>query len=258
MKIKSRLVNRGLTCFYFWLIVFLILPITAFSSPINKTSYIAIIIDDLGYKPQNDRRALALKGNLSYAFLPFAPNSKVLAKQVVKKQQNIFLHLPMEATNSVKLGPGGLTYKMTKSEFTNSVINSINSVPYIIGINNHMGSLLTTSNIHMQWLMEIMSQKNLIFIDSRTTTKTVAEKLARQNHIQVTRRNVFLDHTRNAKDIQFQYNRLLKLAKRNKTALAIAHPFPETLTFLEQQLPKLKSLGIELVSVSELIKQQQL
>ena len=107
--------------------------------------------------------------------------------------------------------------KMNKKQFIDSLEQSISSLPNIIGINNHMGSLLTTSNKHMKWLMEILQHKNLLFIDSRTTSDTIAESIAKSHHIPVTRRNVFLDHSRELTDIKYQYKRFFinkKIEKR--------------------------------------------
>ncbi len=61
------------------------------------SSYIAIIIDDLGYKYTEDNRAVDLPGNVTYAFLPHTPHVKALADRAHKKGREIMLHLPMQA-----------------------------------------------------------------------------------------------------------------------------------------------------------------
>jgi len=222
-------------------------------------AYVAIIIDDLGYKLKQDQRAINLPGQVTFAFLPHTPHLKTLAETANAKGSDIMLHLPMQATmETLYLGPGALLNGMTEDEFKQSVIKSIRSIPHIKGVNNHMGSLITSQQDSMKWLMDEIAQTDLYFVDSRTTAKTLAEQTANQYQIKNTRRNVFLDHELNRPAIEFQFNRLINLAKKNGSAVAIGHPFKETLEVLEEKIPQLKAAGIRLISVSELINQQNL
>ncbi|RKZ96767.1 MAG: divergent polysaccharide deacetylase family protein [Gammaproteobacteria bacterium] len=223
------------------------------------SSYIAIIIDDLGYKFKQDQRAINLPGQVTFAFLPHTPHVKSLAETAHSRGHDIMLHLPMQALmETFYLGPGALSNDMTEQEFKQSVLDSIHSIPHVKGVNNHMGSLITSQHNTMQWLMEELAKTDLYFIDSRTTVKTVAQQTAAQFDIKNTRRNVFLDHELNRPAIEFQFNRLIKLAEKNGSAVAIGHPFAETLAVLEEKIPLLKAAGIQLVPASELIQQQLL
>lgn len=228
----------------------------------NKTAaasyYVAIIIDDLGYKLTQDQRAVNLPGQVTYAFLPHTPHVKTLAETVNARGNDIMLHLPMQAMmETFYLGPGALTNDMSEQAFRESVIESIRSIPHIKGVNNHMGSLITSQADSMQWLMAELAQTDLYFVDSRTTVETLAEQTANQYQIKNTRRNVFLDHELNRPAIEFQFNRLIALAKKHGSAVAIGHPFKQTLDVLEEKIPQLKTAGIRLIPVSELIQQQQ-
>jgi len=219
--------------------------------------YIAIIIDDLGYKPEQDQRALSLPGDYSYAFLPHAPLSRRLAENAHAANKDVILHLPMQSFNNGHLGPGGLTIAMDKPKFVRSLLDSISSIPHLNGVNNHMGSLMTSREQPMLWLMETLKQQQLYFVDSRTSNKSIAQDTASNFGVSHTRRNVFLDHTRNTEDILIQFRGLIRLARKYGTALGIAHPYKQTLDVLETQVPLLKSMNIKLVSTSTLIRLQQ-
>ena len=224
---------------------------------VNKTAYIAIIIDDLGYKIQQDQRALNLPGAVTFAFLPQTPNSIFLARRAYIQGNDIMLHLPMQASlEPFYLGPGALTTHMTEEQFKQTIRQDILAIPHLKGINNHMGSLLTSHPQSMQWLMEEIAKTQLFFVDSRTTVKTVAEQTAQQFKIKNTRRNIFLDHTLNRSDIEFQFKQLIHYAKKHGFAVAIGHPFNTTLSVLAEQIPQLQAAGIKLISVSKLIKKQ--
>jgi len=223
-----------------------------------EKAYIAIIIDDLGYKLKQDTRAIKLPGQVTFAFLPHTPHLPDLAETAYAQGNEIMLHLPMQALmETLYLGPGALTSDMNEQQFKQSIVESIHSIPHVKGVNNHMGSLITSQSQRMQWLMDELVKTNLYFVDSRTTVKTVAEQTAQQYQLKNTRRNVFLDHELNRPAIEFQFNRLIKLAKKNGSAVAIGHPFNQTLDVLEQRIPQLQAAGIELIQVSELIARQK-
>lgn len=222
------------------------------------SAYVAIIIDDLGYKLKHDQRALELPGQVTYAFLPHTPQLKPLAKNAHAQGKEIMLHLPMQSVEPQFLGPGALTQDMSREAFKISVLKSILSVPHVKGVNNHMGSLITSQKTRMKWLMEEIARTRLFFVDSRTTTDTLAEATAKQYNIANTRRNIFLDHEHSRQAIEYQFNQLIKLARKKGTAVAIGHPYPDTLEVLEEKIPQLEAAGIHLIPVSELIQKQYL
>ena len=216
---------------------------------------IAIIIDDLGNAHPRDKRAVLLPGKLSLAFLPHTPYTKELANLAYALHKDVLLHLPMQSTDDEALGPGGLTLEMDAPQLVHAFLSRLASVPHAVGVNNHMGSLLTQHPGHMQWLMQAMSKTgSLFFIDSFTAAKSIAYKIATENWIPNMKRDVFLDSVRDPAAIHREFFRLLEIARKNGIALAIGHPYPETLAALEALLPTLSQRGIRLVPVSQLIK----
>lgn len=221
------------------------------------TPMVSIIIDDMGYKYRAGQRAVNLNGNITYAFLPNAPYAQRLAKQAHQQQKEIMLHLPMESEANNRLGAGALTQCMSEKEFKHLVHSNLAAIPHVRGFNNHMGSRLTKSSRLMGWLMQAaMFRDDLYFVDSRTTTESVAQYEADLRQIAATRRDVFLDYERSTDTVAEQLDELVRTAKRYGTALGIGHPYPETLATLEAWLPTLEQHGIKLVPVSELIRAQ--
>jgi polysaccharide deacetylase 2 family uncharacterized protein YibQ len=214
---------------------------------------IALIIDDLGNQKVAGEHALALPGPVTYAFLPQTPFAWKLASKAHALHKEVMLHQPMESDNGNRLGKGALTIDMTRAQFIQTLQRNIASVPHVAGVNNHMGSLLTKDLTAMRWLMSELRADGLYFIDSRTTVATLAERVARENMLATSRRHVFLDNTPQETEIRLQLAQLLRKAHAQGRAIGIAHPYPETLTVLREELPKLKQQGIELVPVSELI-----
>lgn len=219
---------------------------------------ISIIIDDMGYRLRSGHRAVELPGAVTYSFLPHAPHVNELSHLAHRQKKEVMLHLPMEALGGKKLGPGGLTECMTEKNFVKVLKSDIESVPYISGFNNHMGSLLTKSQLWMTRLMrEVATDKKLFFVDSKTTSDSVAFKVAREEGLKSIKRDIFIDHEESEVFIRKQLKKLIKKAQRKGTALAIAHPKKITLAILEKWLPELEAKGIKLVPVSTLISLQQ-
>ncbi len=215
---------------------------------------IGIIIDDMGNLEQRDKRALQLPGSVTFSFLPHTPHARKLAELAHRLNKEVMLHLPMQPIENNKLGPGGLTLHMTAHQFVQQLTLDFSAIPHAVGINNHMGSLLTQHPGHMQWLMtELSKRKNFYFVDSYTSKNSIAQQLANENQIPNMRRDVFLDHDRNPDAIRFHLQRLITKARQNGTALAIGHPFPETIGVLKEELPKLRAQGIILLPVSQLV-----
>jgi len=212
---------------------------------------LVIIIDDLGYNLELGERVLELPHKLTLSFLPHLPNTQRLATSAHKLGYEIMLHSPMSNIHDRKLGPGALTEDMDQLLFTNTIRDAIASVPYASGVNNHMGSLLTQQSEPMTWLMQELKRQNLYFIDSRTSTKTIAAEQAGLHGIPHLSRHVFLDNERDETAIKQQLERLMKIANQEGVAVAIGHPYPETLQILKEFLPTLPEKGFKLLKASE-------
>jgi uncharacterized protein len=213
---------------------------------------IALIIDDMGNRKVAGERALSLPGNITYAFLPQTPYAWQQATRAHEQHREVMLHLPMESDLGNPLGAGALTLTMPREEFLATLEHDLASIPYVTGVNNHMGSLLTRDPTSMRWLMGSLREADLYFIDSRTTDATVAEQVAQDNLVASARRHVFLDYIQSKAVVREQLAALIATARRQGSAIGIGHPYPETLEVLAQELPKLQAEGVELVPASAL------
>lgn len=218
---------------------------------------VALIIDDIGNHYENGRAAVELPHAFAYAMLPFSPHAKILAHLADSLDKDVLVHLPMEAEHDNHLlGPGALRVDMSQDEIAHSLLASIAAVPHAIGINNHMGSRLTRKSAPMRWLMNAIHERGgLFFIDSRTTTESVALKWAKRSHIPSTSRDVFLDNIQTRDYIEDQLNNLVQKAKRNGHALGIAHPHALTIDVFRNWRPA--GAGIRIVPLSEYVARYQ-
>jgi len=234
---------------------FLLLAALSLSNPVLPQNQLAIIIDDIGYNFALGKRTADLNGDFTLAVLPFTPHGIELAERAHQRGKEIMLHAPMSSRHNYPLGRGGLVSGMQRIEFLAVLRQNLANVPHIKGVNNHMGSQLTEQAEPMRWLMEELKTRNLYFVDSRTSAQTQALIMAEKIQLPSRRRDIFLDDDRTQSNIRYQLVRALKLAQQKGSAIAIGHPYPETLAELEQLQPLLEQYDVVLVKTSKLVPQ---
>lgn len=236
------------------LVALFALPAYATEPAIDKPR-IAIIIDDIGDRFEAGRHAVELPGAVACAFLPHTPHAAELARRAHAAGKEVLLHLPLQSLAGKALGPGAITLDTTEREFHRILADNLGAIPHVVGVNNHMGSLLTRHPGHMTWLMEgIAARGDLYFVDSYTHADSVALAMARERGIAAARRDVFLDNIPAREEIRAEFERLVEIAKAEGSAIGIGHPYEETLAYLAETLPLLDAAGIELVPVAELLE----
>ncbi|MBH3357429.1 divergent polysaccharide deacetylase family protein [Pseudomonas guariconensis] len=235
---------------YLLLTLFCLLAGTAHAAPAK--AYMSIIIDDLGQSSERDSRTLALPGPITMAIMPDTPHATDFARQAHKAGRTVILHMPMDpATGPYAWHPG-----TPIEELARRLDAALAKVPFAAGINNHMGSRMTSQAEPMTWLMAELQRRHLFFVDSRTSAATVAAAKAQALGLAHVSRDVFLDDTRTTEAISAQLQQGVALARRQGSAVLIGHPYPQTLDVLERELPRLKQQGIELISLHQMIAER--
>jgi uncharacterized protein len=188
--------------------------------------------------------------------LPELTGSARTARELEASGKEVLLHLPMEPEGfpSVRPGPGLVLRAQSDDEIAETIERDLASVPGAVGVNNHMGSAATADPRLMRAVAKVLARRHLFFVDSRTTTATVAERVAREEGVPSVSRRVFLDGVPTEGAIEKALAGLVILVRSEGSALAIGHPHPATLSVLERELPKLEREGVRLVKVGELVR----
>lgn len=249
-----------------WVVLLLLLVPGVFAKSLEKkpvssqpVAKISIVIDDLGDNSIIARQMLSLPGQMTAAILPHTPFATFIAEYAESQGHEVIMHLPMEAFSRPDLlGPGALYANMAKTEIEETLVKNAASVPYMVGFNNHMGSMLTESHEKMRWVMESAKRNGWYFLDSKTSESSVAQSIASQVGLPAIGRDIFLDHhletQRGELSALFQqrFQRAMRIAKKTGRVVIICHPYPETLEFLKRQIPSL-SQEFQLVHLSKLL-----
>ncbi|WP_085247691.1 divergent polysaccharide deacetylase family protein [Gilliamella mensalis] len=213
---------------------------------------LALVIDDFGYRQRNEAQIIALSPNITIAVLPNSPNAKHIATIAHEHGNDVIIHLPMAPLGKQPLEKDTLFPTMSETEVNRIVTNAVERVPYAIGVNNHMGSLMTSNLTGMTHVMKVLSHHSMFFLDSKTIGKTQVKNAARNYNIPVLTRDVFLDDQQKENAISQQFDFAVTLARKNGVAIAIGHPHPQTVNVLRTKLANLPE-DIELTKLSQLV-----
>jgi polysaccharide deacetylase 2 family uncharacterized protein YibQ len=230
------------------------LAVAASAQAASHRPRLAIVIDDLG----NDRAQADALFRLSYpltlSVLPHLSDSGEIAEEAHRRGYQVLLHLPVASTGGGKHEPIELHPGMDSGAVGQTFAAMLDTVPYAVGVNNHEGSLGTSDRTLMSELMPLLHERNLFFVDSRTTAATVAETAAHTAGVPAASRNVFLDDEQSPGAIRKQFALAVRDAREKGSALAIGHPHPATLQVLAEMLPEVARQGVTLVFASDLVR----
>ncbi len=228
-------------------------PIT---KPSEKTALVAIVIDDLGQDLKPAQEIASLPAKVTFAVMPGFPQSRKVAELAMQNNREVLLHLPMEyRSRNGKPAPGMLRSDMTPMDFLNTISDDVASVPGAVGVNNHEGSSLTENKEAMKFLMAELKARDLLFLDSLTSPKSVAYATAKEFGVKAAKRDVFLDNeSDNAEYIHGQLEELTRMAKERGWAIGIGHPHPATINALRTWIAEANRQGITIVPLSRLMQ----
>lgn len=218
---------------------------------------VAVIFDDAGGSLEDVETIITLGRPVTIAVLPGLRFSREVAERARAAGLEVFLHLPLEADDPSKpMGPGGIASAMSDEEIASTLHADLASVPGAVGVNNHMGSKGTADERVMRAVLGVVKARGLIWVDSRTSLRTVGARLAGEMGIRAAARQVFLDNENDPAAIRAQIARLIELARGQGEAIAIGHAHRSTAQVLREMLGEFDRLGIEFVPASALARRQ--
>lgn len=203
---------------------------------------VAIIIDDVGFDMAMAMAFARLNHNVTMAILPESPFGRAIADRLYVRDIELMLHLPMEPMQypEVNPGPGALMADMPPDLLLETLRRDLDRIPYVKGVNNHMGSRLTTLSDQMRQVFTVLKKRDLFFIDSLTARHSICRDSARLFQLAFAQRDVFLDNIQDKNYITGQINELIQISQRHGSAIGIGHPYPATLETLTLMLPEMQ------------------
>lgn len=260
---KKTICKRGISYF---LAIFCLLCMARFLSPkptaiatsAQSSCYVAIVIDDFGYNGEGTEDMIALEVPFTAAVMPFSTYSAENAEQLKAAGKEMIVHMPMESLTGKKewVGDQAVFTSMSDEEIRACVEEAFSIVPYATGLNNHMGSAIMENERCFSAVMDVVTEKGLLFVDSMTTEKSVGDTVCHGKNIPIIKRDVFLDSTNDINVVKKQLLETARIAKEKGYAVGIGHVGPEggniTVEAIRELAPQLEQQGITFVTVSQL------
>ena len=219
---------------------------------------ISIVIDDLGLNRRNTVRTIRLPGPLTLAFLTYADDLERQTSSAHAAGHELMVHFPMEPKNpDTDPGPNALREGLSEKEIRRRLTWGLSRFKGYVGINNHMGSAFTGYAKGMAVVMDEVSKRGVLFLDSVTTQRSTGRQAAAQAGVPFVTRDVFLDNEIDARNIGLRLAEVEKVARAKGHAVAIGHPHGATIEALANWLPHLEKAGFVLVPVSMIIKHRR-
>lgn len=226
----------------------------AVSDQITQKHFVAIIIDDLGIDKKRTSKIINLPAVITTSFLTYTNNLQDAVDLAKQKGHEIMLHVPMEPKDrGYDPGPDALMVSMNKDEIKNNLDAMLNKIDGYVGINNHMGSKFTSDSNAMNIVINDLSDRGLLFIDSMTSAGSIGLTLADKKGVPSAPRNIFLDNLPGEEYALRQLKKLEDMALTNGYAVGIGHPRDGTITALAKWLENVNEKDIAVVPVSYIV-----
>ena len=218
-----------------------------------KSGTVVIIIDDMGLS-SHSRDVENLPGPLTLSYLPYAEGLPARTAYAKRRGHELMLHMPMQPINSdVDGGPTLLRSDQSDEKFRSLLLYNLERFDGFVGINNHMGSKLTTNRKAMKVVMEELKKRGLYFVDSKTIGSSVAAQVASETGLKFAERDIFLDHEISLSFVRNALQKVEMTANQKGYAIAIGHPHEVTIQALKEWLPTLKNKGLTLRPASAVV-----
>jgi len=222
-----------------------------------KKARVAILIDDFGYI-NDDNLVTSFFKDLKFPFtisiIPGTPFAKKIAEEAHSSGKQILVHLPMQPEGKfINRYKWIVLNGMSEDKIKETVKEAIKDIPYAEGLNNHMGSLVTSREGLIKPVLEVLKEKGMFFVDSRTSSSSVAYSLAEKIGLRSTFNCVFLDNKKEKNYIENHFNKLISIALQRGWALGLGHANLITASTLMSLVNTCDRRKLEFVTVSQIL-----
>ena len=225
----------------------------------DRKPRIALIISNLGLSNTYTKAALELlPEDITLSFSHVAPRLKNWVREARQKGHEILLDIPMEPIGFPKNDPGRATLLTSSNE-----VENLNRLEHIMkqagGYVGLLGTLGTKFMLHSETFLPVLrsiKQRGLIYVDSRSTSRSLGPELASSIQLPKAFNNVFVDKEPSQEKIKNKLDELERIALERRFAVGIAQPLPITIEILSQWTKGLKTKQIALAPITAIVDKQ--
>ena len=197
--------------------------------PEKPKKRIYLILDDGGHNTRQLMPFLKFPGKLAIAVIPRLEYSAEVAELTYQHGKTVMLHQPMQPLGKADPGEGAIYVNMSDNDVRKTLEENLDSIPHVVGFNNHMGSAGTSDERVMDVVLKVAKQRGLFFVDSFTHAGSVCAKVAKKNGMRIARRDVFLDNDKSREKMIEAFNKGKEVADKKGYAVMIGHVWSDEL-----------------------------
>ena len=214
---------------------------------------LTFVFDDAGHNLDQLEYFLRLPFPCTIAVLPGLRYSSESARRIRKAGKQVILHQPMQSVDlHINPGPGAVTPGLSAEQIKNIVRKNLEEIWPVAGMNNHEGSLMTADEAAMRAVLDVVAEKHIFFLDSRTTARSVVAKVAKEKNMAVWERAIFIDNDKSRAAMETQIKKGLSIARQKGSAIMIGHVFTvELAQLLTEMYPTLIEEGFSLSAIAQ-------
>ena len=214
---------------------------------------LTFVFDDAGHNLDQLEYFLRLPFPCTIAVLPGLRYSSESARRIRKAGKQVILHQPMQSVDlHINPGPGAVTPGLSAEQIKNIVRKNLEEIWPVAGMNNHEGSLMTADEAAMSAVLDVVAEKHIFFLDSRTTARSVVAKVAKEKNMAVWERAIFIDNDKSRAAMETQIKKGLSIARQKGSAIMIGHVFTiELAELLTEMYPALIEDGFSLSAIAQ-------
>lgn len=214
---------------------------------------LTFVFDDAGHNLDQLEHFLRLPFPCTIAVLPGLRYSSESARRIRKAGKQVILHQPMQSIDlHINPGPGAVTPGLSAEQIKNIVRKNLEEIWPVAGMNNHEGSLMTADEAAMRAVLDVVAEKHIFFLDSRTTARSVVAKVAKEKNMTVWERAIFIDNDKSRAAMETQIKKGLSIARQKGSAIMIGHVFTvELAQLLTEMYPALIEEGFSLSAITQ-------
>lgn len=223
--------------------------------PPVRRQQIFLVMDDAGLALDETMRFLEIPVPMTIAVLPHLKETEAVCAAIRRHaDKEIILHQPMEAYNrESNIGAGGIRSTTPPQAVAAVLDRNLASVRGAVGINNHMGSLVTESEVIMTAVLRHCRTRGIFFLDSKTSYNSMVPRVAAREQMHVEQRDVFLDIRRDRESVRRAWESAVRKAREQGAVIVIGHVWSEeTAAAIRDSYASLLNQGYTFHLLSEL------
>ncbi|WP_421981230.1 divergent polysaccharide deacetylase family protein [Roseibium sp.] len=235
-------------------------PLDAYSRPIVRefTSIpkVAVILNGMGLSETGTQNAIdRLPADVTLALAPYGDDLDLWMQQARTKGHELLLQLPLEPFDFPDNDPGPhtLLVSLQPAEMLDRLAYLLTRATNYVGTIPDMGARFTSTKPSIQYLLEKLKSRGLMFVDNGTSSRSLSAETASELRIPYSGVDVVLDEVPREDNIDAKLLQLESIARSRGVAVAAGSALPVTVRQLEKWVRDLEQRGLQLVPVSATI-----